>query len=185
MSSSASPPHMPQEDGLTHPAHTSRPNLAAALGVFSRTCTLQVVPQPPWMIVAGSTDRGAGAARASSATAAGRARRAEGAGGGGGGQADGAQTHAGACRPHHRPAERDGAAPPAGHAVRRRVCLRRCVEHHVRTAFGMEAELDAFIHPGRGAQYTARRALALACAGWGSGAHTGAGGGGVKTAFRI
>jgi hypothetical protein len=34
-SSRASPPHRPREEGLAHPADTSRPNLAAALGLLS------------------------------------------------------------------------------------------------------------------------------------------------------
>jgi hypothetical protein len=35
-SSRASPPHRPREDGLAHPADSSRTNLAAALGLLSR-----------------------------------------------------------------------------------------------------------------------------------------------------
>jgi hypothetical protein len=35
-SSRAWPPHRPREDGLAHPADTSRSNLAAALGLLSR-----------------------------------------------------------------------------------------------------------------------------------------------------
>jgi hypothetical protein len=35
-SSSASPPHRPREEGLTHPADPSRSNLAAALALLSR-----------------------------------------------------------------------------------------------------------------------------------------------------
>ena len=35
-SSRAAPPHRPREDRLAHPADTSRPNLAHALGLFSR-----------------------------------------------------------------------------------------------------------------------------------------------------
>jgi hypothetical protein len=34
--SRASPPHRPREEGLAHPADTSRTNLAAALGLLSR-----------------------------------------------------------------------------------------------------------------------------------------------------
>ena len=72
--------------------------------------------------------------------AAGRARRAEGAGGGGGGQVDVAQTHDAAPTANAgaklRLAERDKAAPPASHAVRRRVCL----QGRASCAFWGEAE---------------------------------------------
>ena len=46
----ASPPHRPREDGLVHPADTSRSNLASTLGLDSGTF-LAANPQPNSVLV--------------------------------------------------------------------------------------------------------------------------------------
>jgi hypothetical protein len=44
-SSRASPPHRPRDDGLAHPADSSRSNLASTLGLLSRAAAFQT-PSP-------------------------------------------------------------------------------------------------------------------------------------------